>query len=86
MAMGAWSKVGDNSEYSIALGEFAAELNRIRVDRISSEDNEADKVERVRVVKAEERDNYGSKIMVQPRISDIGFVGEKRDVYFYIIL
>lgn len=80
MAMGAWSKVGDNSEYSIALGvmskiddnvtgsvalgEFAAELNRIRVDRISSEDNEADKVERVRVVKAEERDNYGSKIMV----------------------
>lgn len=43
-------------------GEFAVELNRIRVDRISGEDNEADKVERVRVVKAEERDNYGSKI------------------------
>ena len=43
-------------------GEFAAELNRIRVDRISGEDNESDKVERVRVVKAEERDNYGSKI------------------------
>lgn len=43
-------------------GEFAAELNRISVDRISGEDNEADKVERVRVVKAAERDNYGSKI------------------------
>lgn len=43
-------------------GEFAEELNRIRIDRISGEDNEADKVERVRVVKDEERDNYGSKI------------------------
>lgn len=43
--------------------EFAAELGRIRVDRISGEDDEEDKVERVRVnFDDKPRDHYGSEI------------------------
>lgn len=43
--------------------EFEPELGRIRVDRISGEDGDRDKIERVRVnaVKGE-RDHYGNKI------------------------
>ena len=43
--------------------EFAPEMGRIRVDRISGEDGDRDKIERVRVnaVKGE-RDHYGNKI------------------------
>ena len=44
--------------------EFEAELGRVRVDRISGEDNDADKVERVRVNLGEDKDNYGSKIVL----------------------
>ena len=45
------------------INEFAPEMGRIRVDRISGEDGDRDKIERVRVnaVKGE-RDHYGSKI------------------------
>ena len=47
--------------------EFAPELGRIRVDRISGEDNDKRKIERVRVngtdkEKNDYRDRYGSKI------------------------
>lgn len=45
--------------------EFEAELGRVRVDRISGEDNDADKVERVRVNLAEDKDAYGSKIILE---------------------
>ena len=43
--------------------EFAPEMGRIRVDRISGEDGDRDKIERVRVnaVKGE-RDHYGNKV------------------------
>ena len=45
------------------INEFAPEMGRIRVDRISGKDGDRDKIERVRVnaVKGE-RDHYGSKI------------------------
>ena len=45
------------------INEFAPEMGRIRVDRISGEDGDRDKIERVRVnaVKGE-RDYYGNKI------------------------
>ena len=45
------------------INEFAPEMGRIRVDRISGEDGDRDKIERVRVnaVKGE-RDHYGSKV------------------------
>ena len=45
------------------LNEFNAELGRIRVDRIKGADNDAKKVERVRVNNYEDRDDYGSKIV-----------------------
>ena len=45
------------------LNEFNAELGRIRVDRIKGADNDANKVERVRVNNYEDRDDYGSKIV-----------------------
>ncbi len=47
------------------LKEFAPELGRIRVERIHGEDNDKNKVERVRVNSGKTygmRDNYGSKI------------------------
>ncbi|HIU63999.1 MAG TPA: S-layer homology domain-containing protein [Candidatus Avacidaminococcus intestinavium] len=44
------------------INEFEAELGRIRVDRISGEDNDRRKVERVRVNGGESRDKYGSEI------------------------
>ena len=45
------------------INEFAPEMGRIRVDRISGEDGDRDKIERVRVnaVKGE-RDHYGNNI------------------------
>ena len=45
------------------INEFAPEMGRIRVDRISGEDGDRDKIERVRVnaVKGE-RDHYGNKL------------------------
>ena len=43
--------------------EFEKELGRIRVDRIKGSDNDANKVERVRVNNYEDRDDYGSKIV-----------------------
>ena len=45
------------------INEFAPEMGRIRVDRISGEDGDRDKIERVRVnaVKGE-RDHYGNKV------------------------
>jgi hypothetical protein len=43
--------------------EFEKELGRIRVDRIKGADDDANKIERVRVNKAADRDNYGSKIV-----------------------
>ena len=45
--------------------EFAPELGRIRVDRISGEDNDRHKVERIRVngQKDQSRDVYGNKIV-----------------------
>ncbi|MBO5167978.1 MAG: YadA-like family protein [Phascolarctobacterium sp.] len=46
------------------LNEFNAELGRIRVDRIKGADNDANKVERVRVNNYEDRDDYGSKIVM----------------------
>ena len=43
--------------------EFEPELGRIRVDRISGEDGDRDKIERVRVNDTKgERDNYGNKL------------------------
>ena len=45
------------------LNEFNAELGRIRVDRIKGSDNDANKVERVRVNADVDRDDYGSKIV-----------------------
>lgn len=43
--------------------EFAPELGRIRVDRISGEDGDRDKIERVRVNDTKgERDHYGNKL------------------------
>lgn len=41
--------------------EFESEIARIRVDRISGKDNDANKIERVRV-NYQNRDNYGSRI------------------------
>jgi len=43
--------------------EFNAELGRIRVDRIKGADNDANKIERVRVNADVDRDDYGSKIV-----------------------
>lgn len=43
--------------------EFEAELGRIRVDRIYGKDDSLNKIERVRVVTAANRDDYGSKIV-----------------------
>ena len=43
--------------------EFEKELGRVRVDRVKGADNDPDKIERVRVNKAADRDNYGSKIV-----------------------
>lgn len=40
--------------------EFEKELGR--VDRVKGADNDPNKIERVRVNKAADRDNYGSKI------------------------
>ncbi|MBQ7882820.1 MAG: YadA-like family protein [Phascolarctobacterium sp.] len=45
------------------LDEFDAELGRIRVDRIKGLDDDANKVERVRVNQYEDRDDYGSKLI-----------------------
>ena len=47
--------------------EFAPELSRIRVERISGQDNDRKKVERVRVNNedAATRDFYGSKIVTE---------------------
>ena len=43
--------------------EFESELGRIRVDRISGEDGDRDKIERVRVNDTKgERDHYGNKL------------------------
>ena len=43
--------------------EFAPELGRIRVDRISGEDGDRNKIERVRINgPRDERDHYGSKL------------------------
>lgn len=44
------------------LDEFKAELGRIRIDRIKGADDDANKVERVRVNDYEDRDDYGSKL------------------------
>ena len=45
------------------INEFAPEMGRIRVDRISGEDGDRDKIERVRVNDTKgERDHYGNKI------------------------
>lgn len=44
--------------------EFNAELGRIRVDRIKGADDDANKIERVRVNNYEDRDDYGSKIVM----------------------
>ena len=45
------------------INEFAPELGRIRVDRISGEDGDRDKIERVRVNDTKgERDHYGNKL------------------------
>ena len=44
------------------LQEFEPELGRIRVDRVKGMDQDLNKIERVRVVKALDRDDYGSKI------------------------
>jgi len=44
------------------LKEFEAELGRIRIDRIKGADEDANKVERVRVNDYEDRDDYGSKL------------------------
>ena len=48
-------------------GEFAPELSRIRIERISGQDNDRKKVERVRVnnEEAATRDFYGSKIVTE---------------------
>ncbi len=48
------------------INEFAPEMGRIRVDRISGKDNERGKIERVRVNYGDDndkRDHYGSKII-----------------------
>ena len=45
------------------LDEFDAELGRIRIDRIKGLDDDANKVERVRVNDYEDRDDYGSKLV-----------------------
>lgn len=45
------------------INEFEPELGRIRVDRISGEDGDRDKIERVRVNDTKgERDHYGNKL------------------------
>lgn len=44
------------------LNEFEPELGRIRIDRISGVDGDKNKVERVRVITAENRDDHGSKL------------------------
>ena len=45
------------------INEFAPEMGRIRVDRISGEDGDRDKIERVRVNDTKgERDHYGNKL------------------------
>ncbi len=44
--------------------EFNAELGRVRVDRIKGADDDANKIERVRVNNYEDRDDYGSKIVM----------------------
>ena len=45
------------------VNEFAPEMGRIRVDRISGEDGERNKIERVRVNATKgERDHYGNKL------------------------
>ena len=45
------------------INEFAPEMGRIRVDRISGEDGDRDKIERVRVnAVKDERDHYGNKL------------------------
>lgn len=44
------------------LKEFEAELGRIRIDRIKGADEDANKVERVRVNDYEDRDDYGTKL------------------------
>ena len=43
--------------------EFEKELGRVRVDRVKGADNDPNKIERVRVNKAADRDNYGGKIV-----------------------
>lgn len=41
--------------------EFESEISRIRIDRISGKDNDANKIERVRV-NYQNRDSYGTRI------------------------
>lgn len=43
--------------------EFNAELGRIRVDRVKGADDDANKIERVRVNSKADRDDYGSKFV-----------------------
>ena len=45
--------------------EFKAELGRIRVERVKGEDNNANKIERVRVNNHKDRDDYGSKVVAR---------------------
>ncbi|MDY4919543.1 MAG: YadA-like family protein, partial [Phascolarctobacterium sp.] len=45
--------------------EFKNELGRIRVDRIKGDDNDAGKIERVRVNEGADRDDYGTKLQAQ---------------------
>lgn len=52
------------------VNEFAPELGRIRVDRINGKDNDKNKIERVRVNygdKNDQRDHYGSKIVLKSK-------------------
>ena len=43
--------------------EFEKELGRVRVDRVKGADNDPNKIERVRVNTAIDRDDYGSKVV-----------------------
>ena len=45
--------------------EFKAELGRIRVECVKGEDNNANKIERVRVNNHKDRDDYGSKVVAR---------------------
>ena len=43
--------------------EFEKELDCVRVDRVKGADNDPNKIERVRVNTAIDRDDYGSKVV-----------------------